>query len=320
MNKKKYKYLFGPVASRRLGLSLGVDLVPYKTCTMDCVYCESGKTTNLRTERDEFFSTVDIIAELDDFLSTKPELDYITFSGAGEPTLHSGIGKIIKFVKTNYPAYKLALLTNSMLMMDANLFEEIKPVDLIVPSLDSVFQSAYSTINKPSSQVSCDDLIEVLAKFKRESRATFYLEIFVIPEINNSQEAIDAMVDAIAKIQPDVVQLNTLDRPGVEDWVKPATLEELELFATNIAKVATVEVVGKFKKEKIKSSENNLVFNKSVEDEILSLIERRPSTSVDISIALRCDKTPLIKFLKTLVAEGKITVTKRTRGTFYKKK
>ncbi|MBT3755879.1 MAG: radical SAM protein, partial [Candidatus Cloacimonetes bacterium] len=99
----KYKHLFGPVPSRRLGISLGVDLVPHKVCSLNCVYCEVGKTTNLTIERQEYIPLNDILTELKNYLDEKPDLDYITFSGAGEPLLHNGIGKVISFIKDNYP-------------------------------------------------------------------------------------------------------------------------------------------------------------------------------------------------------------------------
>ena len=124
--KEKYQYLFGPVPSRRLGKSLGVDLVPPKTCSMDCVYCESGVTTAHTVERKEYFPTKDIIEELDRFLTDSPDIDYVTFSGAGEPTLHSGIGDIIHYLKTSYSHYKVALLTNAMMLNLPQVFEDVK--------------------------------------------------------------------------------------------------------------------------------------------------------------------------------------------------
>src|SRR4030043_1088255 len=108
-----YKYLFGPVPSRRLGISLGVDLVPHKTCSLNCIYCECGKTTNLTDQRKEYVPLDEIVNELTIFLKNKEPLDYITFSGAGEPTLYSKLGKIVIFLKENYPEYKTVLLTNS---------------------------------------------------------------------------------------------------------------------------------------------------------------------------------------------------------------
>jgi len=137
----RYKHLFGPVNSRRLGLSLGVDLVPYKYCPLNCVYCEVQTTTHLVTKREEFFPVDEILGELDLFLRGRQQLDYITFSGAGEPTLHSGIGRIIQYIKKTYPSYKLALLTNGVLLNDPSVRAEVLPCDLVLPSLDSATQA-----------------------------------------------------------------------------------------------------------------------------------------------------------------------------------
>ena len=117
----EYSYIFGPVPSRRLGISLGVDLMPHKTCTLDCVYCECGKTTRLTMETKAYVPVDRIIDELSRFLSSYPDLDYITFSGSGEPTLHSGIEEIIHFIKKKFPAYKIALLTNGTLFFEPDI-------------------------------------------------------------------------------------------------------------------------------------------------------------------------------------------------------
>jgi len=129
----KFKHLFGPVPSRRLGVSLGIDLVPYKTCTMDCIFCECGKTTNLTIDRKEYVPTAEILDELDAYLKQSPDLDYITFSGLGEPTLHSRIGEILNFLKQNYPRYKVAILTNGTLLFHKELRDEIKNTDIVKP-------------------------------------------------------------------------------------------------------------------------------------------------------------------------------------------
>ena len=134
----KFKHLFGPVPSRRLGVSLGIDLVPYKTCTLDCVYCECGKTTNLTLERREYVPTDEILSELNEYLKNSPDPDYITFSGSGEPTLHCGIGEIINFLKQNYQEYKVAVLTNGTLLYRKEVRDEVKNADLIIPSIDCV--------------------------------------------------------------------------------------------------------------------------------------------------------------------------------------
>lgn len=316
-NNKEFSYLFGPVPSRRLGISLGVDIVPAKTCSMDCIYCESGRTTDLTAKRLEYFPTSEIIAELDSFLSGSPEIDFVTFSGAGEPTLHSGIGKIINFLKTHYPEYKVALLTNAMMLMEKEVFLDVLPVDLIVPSLDAVEAKVFSTINRPVFTVDCVELVNTLAEFKQESKALFYLEIFIVPGINDTPLSIDLLTAAVARIKPDKVQLNSLDRPGTEPWVRAASREELEFVAEKISKAAKVEIVGKFNRTK-QMSGNIEIKDDELVDRIVRLISRRPCTRTDIAEALNCQVDSLETVLNRMVNEGKITVDIQARGQFYK--
>ena len=316
INSRQYAYLFGPVPSRRLGMSLGVDLVPAKTCSMDCIYCESGKTTDFTSERSEFFPTAEILEELDLYLSTSPEIDYITFSGAGEPTLNSGIGDIITFLKSHYPSYKIALLTNAMMLVDDKVFHEVMNVDLIVPSLDAVVSEVFSTINRPVCKVDCLELVDTLARFKKESKALFYLEIFILPGINDTPLAIDMLIAAVERINPDKVQLNTLDRPGTESWIHAASAEEMEFFAKQIAKVANVEIVSKFVQKK--GFRSNISCSDNSEERIIGLISRRPCTAEDISEALNVNIDEIKTILKKMLNECKISSEMRPRGEFYK--
>jgi wyosine [tRNA(Phe)-imidazoG37] synthetase (radical SAM superfamily) len=211
-----YKHLFGPVPSRRLGTSLGVDLVPFKVCSFNCIYCEVGATTNLTLERSEYVPVDAVLAELEDFLSTNPPLDYITFSGAGEPTLNSGIGRIVTHIKERYPQYKLALITNSSLFGDPTLRAEIAAVDLVLPSLDAVSPKVFARLNRPNHALSIDEIVEGLIAFRLESEATMWLEIFLSPGINDTPEELAALKAACSRIQPHSIQLNTLDRPGTD--------------------------------------------------------------------------------------------------------
>ena len=309
------KYLFGPVPSRRLGMSLGVDLVPRKTCTMDCVYCESGKTTALTTERREYHPTSAIIAELDAFLAAGPELDYVTFSGAGEPTLHSGIGEMISFIKKSYPRYKTCLLTNAMLLpLDESLFEELKPLDLIVPSLDAVDTSAYGAVNRPAAPVDVGALIESLARFKRESSALFHLEIFIAKGVNDSPECVAGFADAVRRISPDKVQINSLDRPGTEKWVEPADVAFLNELRDELAKFAETEIVAKFAQ---KSASVSTALPPDAKERVLDMVSRRPCTAEDMSSSMRCELRLVESLLREMRGNGELRFEKRDRGGFY---
>ena len=313
-------YLFGPVPSRRLGISLGLDLVPYKTCTMDCIYCESGSTTDLTLERREFYPTEDIIAEIDAYLSNGPELDYITFSGAGEPTLHSGIGEIITFIKKIYPSYKICLLTNGMLLQNEKTFEEVIAVDLIVPSLDAPDAEIYTKINRPADKIDYDALIDSFSRFHRESDAYFILEIFLIPGLNDSEEAIKGFSEAIAKIKPDKVQLNSLDRPGAESWVPKMTEDGMERIKKGLSDVAEIEIIGKFVPSESSQNGNSEDKYKNLDQSILDLISRRPCTLEDMKASLGFSKSTIGKIINRMLKKGLIFSEKKERGEFFRPK
>lgn len=313
----RHSFLFGPVPSRRLGMSLGVDLVPYKTCTMDCIYCESGPTTNLTLKREEFYDTADVIAELDAYLSTGPALDYVTFSGAGEPTLHSGIGEVIRFIKDKYPEYKICLLTNGMLLSDPDTFEDVKNIDMIVPSLDAPDPGTFNTINRPFEGFDYGNLIDSFCRFRRESKALFFLEIFIVPDINDSDDALKIFAEAIERIKPDKVQLNSLDRPGAEPWIPKMTKEGMERVKKMLSGSVEIEIIGKFISPDPEKSGNREEQYENLDQKVLDLISRRPCTAEDLQSSLGFSKNTIGKLLKRMVEKELITSETRERGEFY---
>ncbi len=304
----KHKHLFGPVPSRRLGISLGIDLIPHKTCSLNCVDCECGKTTNLTVERKEYVPTDRVIEELDQYLKSQPQLDYITFAGSGEPLLHSQIGQIINWLKTNYPAYKICLLTNGTLFADQKTREEVLNLDLIIPSLDAATKQRFVEINRPHKSLKCAQMIEDLVKLRDEFPGTMIIEIMIVPRINESKQELVALKSAIEKIKPDRLQLGTLDRPGTESWVEAASMgamEEIVRFLGN------VELIGNFKPQRQISS-----FNKMHSDNILEVLKRRPCTVEDLQQALNLHPAELQKYMNQLLEEGRIKVEQRKRGQF----
>lgn len=307
-----YRYLFGPVPSRRLGMSLGVDLVPLKTCTYNCIYCECGKTTHFTINRKEYVPLNEVIAELKDYLDRKPALDFITFSGSGEPTLHSGIGRIIDFLKTEYPNYKICLLTNGSLFYLENLRKEVRSVDLIIPSLDAVSDIVFRKINRPSPQLNPQKIIDGLVSMRKEYPGPIWLEIFIVPGLNNTESELKALKGAIQKIQPDKVQLNTLDRPGTEDWVDSASREDLETIASYFGTERT-EIIAKFQHKEKKPA-----YNKDIADTILRTIKRRPCTIEDLSEMLGLRISELNKWIHILMETERIETEKKERGVFFK--
>lgn len=310
----KYKHLFGPVPSRRLGLSLGIDPIPYKTCSFDCVYCECGATTKLTDTRKEYIHVDEIISELDSFLSTNPTLDYITFSGSGEPTLNIGIGKIISFIKQKYPLYKIAVLTNSSLFSDTEVRKELLLADVIMPSLDAISEYTFKKINRPAAGIKIRDILQGLIDFRKEFTGKIWLEIFIIPGINDSDEEIGKFQAVLTEIKPDLIQLNSLDRPGTENWVIPADKKTLLKIKKKFEDLPVVTISNYQKRENVKS------YNLQIEDAILSTISRRPCTADDLSEILDIHIAELNKYLDTLHEKGKIDAVKKPRGVFFRVK
>jgi len=238
----KSKYWYGPVHSRRLGRSLGVDVIPHKTCSLDCIYCECGATNALTLERKEYYPTGEIIASLEQVLKDKPNLDFITFAGSGEPTLHTGLGKIISFIKNKYPQYKVAVLTNATLLNDPSVIQDLGKADLIVPSLDAVSMEAFQKINRPAANLTPETIISGIKNLKNNFNGEIWLEIFIIPGINDHETELDLFKDAISKLGIKKVQLNTLDRPGAVSWLKPVSKEYKKEIAS---KLGDVEIVNR---------------------------------------------------------------------------
>jgi wyosine [tRNA(Phe)-imidazoG37] synthetase (radical SAM superfamily) len=307
-----YKHIFGPVPSRRLGISLGIDLIPFKTCTLNCIYCECGATTNITSQRKEFIPTNEILAELDDYLKNKPKLDYITFSGSGEPTLHTGIGKIINHIKKKHPEYSTALLTNGTLLWDKNVRKEIKNIDLLLPSLDAVSSDVFNKINRPCGKLDNDKIIKGLIEFSKKFKGKIWLEVFIVPGINDKPEELNKFKAVLQKINPDIIQLNSMDRPGTEDWVKKSDHETMRKIKDFFYPLNT-EIIAKYKnksKTDIKTSD--------IQDIILSTIKRRPCTLEDIIEITGLHRHEIAKNIEQLLVNNKIDSIKKERGIFYK--
>ncbi len=300
--------------SRRLGVSLGVDLIPYKYCSLNCVYCEVQSTTHHTLTRQEFFPLEEILGELVDVLKDNPALDYITFSGAGEPTLYSRIGEIVTWIKTHYPAYKLALITNSTLLNDPKLVEEVKACDIALPSLDAVSQDVFEKINRPLAGLLAADLIDGLISFRKVFSGIIWLEVFIIPGVNDHEQELQKLCEAIQKIRPERVQINSLDRPGTEEWVTAApnkTLQKIKTIFKNSLD-CEVEIIAKVSYDRSAES-----LDDEAVDQIKAILIRRPSTAEDLSKSLELHINEVSKILRQLHIENLLTVSRQKRGVFY---
>jgi len=297
----KHPHLFGPVNSRRLGISLGVDIIPAKTCSLDCTYCECGATTLLTSGRKEYVSAAEILSELDDYLSRKPVLDYITFSGSGEPTLNSGLDKIIHHIKTVYPQYKAALLTNGTLFHCEDVVKAALQFDLVAPSMDAVTEHSFHRINRPATDISLAVMIQSLISFSHRYSGTLLLEIFIIPGINDSSEELAEFKSIIQQMKITRIQLNSLDRPGTEKSVVAASPDRLKQIAEYFAPLP-VEIVSR---NTLKVTQNSGPIE-DTEEKILSLVKRRPVTLHDLSILTALPEEQLAAVISALEQKGEI--------------
>ena len=306
-----YKHLFGPVPSRRLGLSLGVDLVPHKTCSLDCVYCETGATTRHTLARARYVPTGEVLAELELYLAGQPRLDTVTFSGAGEPTLHSDIGPIIRFVKQRWPQYRLALITNGTLLHSAALRAELAGLDLILPSLDAVSEEVFARVNRPAEGLNARMVVEGLRAFRREHSTEMWLEVFLAAGVNDTPDELERLRSAIESISPHRVQLNTLDRPGTEGWVRAVPLERLQEIVSRWAPLP-VEIIAKGNATSVAAAAGDL------DAAIVVMVERRPCTASDLIAGLGATAGDVNASLKHLVRNGQLKPIQGERGVFYR--
>ena len=309
-----YKTLFGPVPSRRLGMSLGVDLVPRKVCSLDCVYCEVGQTTELTVERKEYISFDDVVAELEDFFAHHPDPDYITFSGSGEPTLNSRIGDVLRFIKRIRPHIPVAVLTNGTLLHDPGVRRELLAADVVLPSLDGATEPAFRRINRPAKALDVESYIQGLVDFRKEFSGKIWLEGFILPGFNDGKEDLDALKSAFEMIRPDSIQVNTLDRPGTIPGLRAATTEELERIVTGWD-LDHVEIIAAAPERKKVQS-----YREDAETAILETIARRPCTLEDLEKILGMHVSEINKYLDVLQSEGRIIPVRRERGVFYQPK
>ena len=239
--------VFGPLKSRRLGNSLGVGLLPFKTCSHDCIYCECGATTNLTVDRKNYYPVDSIPAQIDAVIAKNVPIDYVTFSGMGEPTLQKDLNVIIDHVHNLNCGIKTCLLTNASMLDRAEVRAELKNLDLIVPSLDGSNEDEFQQINRPHSSVTLAKTVEGCITFRREYPAIeMWLEVFIVPGINDSAESQERFIELFRQINPDKIQLNSLDRRGAVDWITVPTREEMEkIAATFTAAGFNVEIVSR---------------------------------------------------------------------------
>lgn len=287
-----HSYTFGPVPSRRLGRSLGVDLVPLKTCSYDCVYCQLGQTTCKTVERREWKPLGEILKEVERRLDTRP--DYITLSGSGEPTLFSPIDKLIDGIRaiTDTP---IAALTNGSLLDREDVRRELLGVDLVVPSLDGGTPRVFERANRPHPSLSFEKMVDGLVTFRQIFHGEYWLEVFLLDETAADEQEMAALRRCVERIQPDRVQLNTVTRPPAESWAVAVSRERLTELAATFSPPA--EVIAEFPATIVEAA------GRAGREEILQMLRRRPCSIDDIISGLAMHRVEVLKHVEHLVDE-----------------
>jgi len=307
MNQEKNwcNRVFGPVPSRRLGRSLGVDLVPMKTCTYDCVYCQLGRTTCKTVARKEWVPLQQVLDEVREKVQSRP--DYITLSGSGEPTLFTPIDKLIAGIR-GFTDIPIAVLTNGSLLGDVEVRRGLLGADLAVPSLDAGNNDMFQRINRPHPSISFEQMLEGLIAFRRMFKGQYWLEVFLLGDVDPDSVEIADLRRCVDKIQPDRVQLNTVTRPPAETWAVAVHRSRLEEIAAKLAPKA--EVIAEFHENA------GEIIDQPGHEEILSMLKRRPCTIDDIVGGLGMHRVEAIKFVESLLL-GKLVEEIQFSGKRY---
>jgi wyosine [tRNA(Phe)-imidazoG37] synthetase (radical SAM superfamily) len=302
------RFVYGPVASRRLGFSLGVDIIPFKTCTLDCVYCQLGSAGKTTVRRGSFFPPEAILAQIKEALGSGQRIDVITFSGSGEPTLSKDLGLLIRAIK-KMTAVPVAVLTNGTLLGRADVRRDLAAADIVVPSLDAVPAPLFRRVNRPHASLDNRRIIDGLVRFREGFPGRIHLEVMLVKGVNDSPEALEAVRRAAARIRPDEIELNTVVRPPADRSARP--LEPAALAAIKKRLGPRAKVVASFAGRKQAAAGGDL------ERAILVTVGRRPQTAGDIAAALGRRRDEVLKALSRLLAGGRVRRRSHGGKTFY---
>jgi len=300
------RYAFGPVPSRRLGRSLGVDLVPPKTCTFDCVYCQLGRTTDLTAKRACRAPVDEVLADVARRLEARP--DYLTVSGSGEPTLHSGVGEVVRGLR-ELSDVPVAVLTNGSLLYLPEVRRALRAADRVIPSLDAPDETLFRAVNRPHPALTFDLLVEGLVRFRDEYQGFLALEVLLLGGVSDTADAVARMAPLVERIAPDVVQLGTVIRPPAEADARAVPREVLHERAALLPGV--VEVTVDVAPPPVDAP------LAAVAADAVELVARRPCTVDDVAAGLGIHPGEALKLLRALSLERRVKTCREGRRTYY---
>lgn len=305
-NITKYRYLYGPVPSRRFGRSLGVDLTPLKTCCQDCVFCQLGPTTNKTVERREYVPTEAVLAELKQWLASGGWADYITLSGSGEPTLHSRFGEILEFIRSNTDIPP-ALLTNGALLYLPEVREAASAARVVKVSVSAWDQVSFEWVNRPHSYLRFAQVIRGLKLFRDTYRGHLWIEVFLVQGMNTLNAVVDRLAQITKDLTPDRIHLNTAVRSPAEAFVQPLSTERMRALSRKFKPVANV--IAEFSGSPSKHHEAD-------KERIFAMLRRRPCTAKQITAGFGMNLSEVLKDLEVMVRNGRVQ-PKRTNTEIY---
>lgn len=305
------KYIFGPVPSRRLGQSLGIDTIPLKTCNWNCVYCQLGRSMPLTNERREYIPVEEILLEAEQALRSHKsgEIDWVTFVGSGEPTLHSRLGELIHRVK-NITAFPVAVITNGSLLYLPEVRQELIAADAILPTLDAGTAELYRKINRPHPQITFERLVDGLIAFRKEYRGKLWVEVMLVRGLNDTSQALEDIAKVLEKVKPDAVHVNLPTRPPSETWVQPPVEEGLMRALSILGNIAEVvhPAEGSF----------DLSGYENVVNAIIDIITRHPMRQDELERALtRWSSEQVNSALSDLKSDGRTQIVERHGTRFW---
>lgn len=302
-----YTYLFGPVPSRRFGRSLGVDLTPHKTCSQDCVFCQIGRTTNRTVTRQEYVPVDAVVTEVAQWLKVDGNAHYITLSGCGEPTLHSGFGEVLKFIRAS-SRIPTVLLTNGTMLHLPEVRSAACHAHIVKVSLSAWDQASYEWVNRPHPDLEFSQLVEGQRAFRAQFSGKLWMEVFLIAGMNSTPSDVSRIAALAEEIGPDRIHLNTAVRPPAEQFVAPLSRERLSSLIHLFR--PTAEVIADFE-AKQKAGLH------PTQEAIHSMLQRRPSTADQIAKAFGMHLNEVSKYLGVLMREKRIDAKRLERSLYY---
>ncbi len=305
------KYTYGPVPSRRLGFSLGIDIIPHKHCSFDCIYCQLGKTIHKTILRKEYTPAEEILDELRAVLRTDIHANYLTFSGSGEPTLHKRIGYLIDELKkiTQIP---VAVLTNGSLLYLPEVKHDLINADLVAPTLCTANAEVFKKIHRGHAALDIDKIIQGYVEFRKIYKGKIWLEVMIVRGINDEPRQLEELHRVIETINPDKIHLNTVVRPPSEKYAQPVSQEALKRYKEILGD--RCEIIVDFKHASMANVKSGQL------KKIAAIIERRPVTIDDLVKASGLHRNEIIKHIQTLLEQDKIEISRHGREEYYRKK